>query len=131
MSVRIDKFLWAIRIFKTRSIAIDAINGGKVKLNGENIKPAKDIKVGEIYTIQLAQLLKTIKVLALLSNRVGAKEVSNYIEDLTSEDEYKKITGLRASQFVFRTRGTGRPTKKERRDIEEWFGEDEQKEKQS
>jgi ribosome-associated heat shock protein Hsp15 len=131
MSVRIDKFLWSVRIFKTRSMAIDAINGGKVKLNGENLKPAKDIKVGEIYTIQLAQLLKTIKVLALLSSRVGAKEVSNYIEDLTSEDEYKKITGLRATQFVFRTRGTGRPTKKERRDIEEWFGEDEQKEKQN
>jgi len=128
MSVRIDKLLWSIRLFKTRSIAIDAINGGKVKLNGENVKPSRDIKVGEIYTVQLSDLLKTIKVTTLLSSRVGAKEVSNYIEDLTTEDEYKKITGLKTTRFVFRPRGTGRPTKKERRDIEEWFGNDAPKE---
>jgi ribosome-associated heat shock protein Hsp15 len=131
MSVRIDKFLWAVRVFKTRSLAIDAINGGKVKLNGENVKPAKDVKVGETYTIQLAHYIKTIHVLAFLSNRVGAKDVSNYITDLTSEAEYQKLSSLKSGQFVFRARGTGRPTKKERRDMEDWFGEDEPTEKQN
>jgi ribosome-associated heat shock protein Hsp15 len=124
MGVRIDKYLWAVRIFKTRSMAIDAIKGGKVKLAGDNVKPSRDVKEGETFTIQLAQLQKTIRVTALLQNRVAAKDVPLYMEDLTPEEEYKSIARMKELTFVWRDRGTGRPTKKERRDIEEWFGED-------
>ncbi len=127
MGVRIDKYLWAVRIFKTRSTAIDAIKGGKVKLEGDNVKPARDVKEGEKYTIQLSQIQKTIRVKALLENRVAAKDVSLYMEDLTPESEYKSIDRMKETRFVWRDRGTGRPTKKERRDIEEWFGEDSEK----
>jgi len=122
--MRIDKYLWAVRLFKTRSIAIDAINGGKVKLNGDNIKPARDVKEGETFTVQTQSIQKTIKVLAFPVSRVGAKDVAAFMEDLTPEEEYRKIEGLKGSRFVFRPRGTGRPTKKERRDIEDWFEDD-------
>ncbi|HOY48616.1 MAG TPA: S4 domain-containing protein [Flavobacteriales bacterium] len=127
MGVRIDKYLWAVRIFKTRSMAIDAIKGGKVKLEGDNVKPARDVKEGETYTIQLSQIQKTIRVKALLENRVAAKDVNLYMEDLTPESEYKSIDRMKETRFVWRDRGTGRPTKKERRDIEEWFDEDSEK----
>jgi ribosome-associated heat shock protein Hsp15 len=127
MGVRIDKYLWAVRIFKTRSMAIDAIKGGKVKLEGDNVKPSRDVKVGETYTVQLSQLQKTIRVKSLLENRVAAKDVELYMEDLTPEEEYRSIDRLREYRFVWRDRGTGRPTKKERRDIEEWFGDDSEK----
>ncbi len=127
MGVRIDKYLWAVRIFKTRSMAIDAIKGGKVKLAGDNVKPSRDVKEGETYTVQLTQFQKTIRVKALLENRVAAKDVELYLEDLTPEEEYKSIDRMRETRFVWRDRGTGRPTKKERRDIEEWFGDDEVK----
>jgi ribosome-associated heat shock protein Hsp15 len=127
MGVRIDKYLWAVRIFKTRSMAIDAIKGGKVKLEGDNVKPARDVKEGETYTVQLSQIQKTIRVKALLENRVAAKDVSLYMDDLTPESEYKSIDRMKETRFVWRDRGTGRPTKKERRDIEEWFGEDSEK----
>ena len=119
--MRIDKYLWAVRLFKTRSIAIDAINGGKVKLNGENIKPAREVKVGDVFTVQQHNIQRTIKVLDVLANRVGAKDVAIFMDDLTPEEEYKKIEGLKNARFVFRPRGAGRPTKKERRDIEDWF----------
>lgn len=127
MGVRIDKYLWAVRIFKTRSMAIDAIKGGKVKLEGDNVKPSRDVKEGETYTVQLSQLQKTIRVKSLLENRVAAKDVVLYMEDLTPEEEYRSIDRLREYRFVWRDRGTGRPTKKERRDIEEWFGDDSEK----
>jgi ribosome-associated heat shock protein Hsp15 len=120
---RIDKYLWAIRVFKTRSLAIDAIKGGKVKLEGENIKPARDVKIGDTYTIQQGIFQKTVKVVELLERRLSAKEAANYFEDLTPEEEYKKIERLKDYAFVFRDRGTGRPTKKDRRDIDDLFEE--------
>jgi ribosome-associated heat shock protein Hsp15 len=108
-------------------MAIDAIKGGKVKLAGDNVKPSRDVKEGETYTVQLTQFQKTIRVKALLETRVAAKDVELYLEDLTPEEEYKSIDRMRETRFVWRDRGTGRPTKKERRDIEEWFGDDEVK----
>lgn len=122
--MRIDKYLWAVRLFKTRSLAADAIKGGKVKWNGEPVKPAREAKVGESFTVQLGELSKVIKVRDFPANRVSAKEVEKYLEDCTSEEEYKSIALLKKYQFVRRDKGTGRPTKKERRDIEDWFGED-------
>lgn len=123
--MRVDKYLWAVRLFKTRTMAADAIKGGKVKIGGENVKPARELKVGEQLAVQIGELTKTVKVSGFPANRVSAKEVSNYMEDLTPEEEYKNIALLKNTRFVWRPRGTGRPTKKERRDIEEWFGDTE------
>jgi len=119
--VRIDKYLWAIRLFKTRSMAITAIGGGKVKFEGVNVKPAKEVKIGETYTVQQEQVQRTIKVVALLERRISAKEVSNFIEDLTPAEAYNNIDRMKNTRFVFRERGLGRPTKKDRRDIDDWF----------
>lgn len=123
--MRIDKYLWAVRLFKTRTMAAEAIKGGKVKLGGENVKPARELKISERLEVQIGELSKTVKVIGFPANRVSAKEVPNYLEDLTPEEEYKNIALLKNTRFVWRPRGTGRPTKKERRDIEEWFGETE------
>ncbi len=122
--MRLDKYLWAVRIYKTRTMAADAIKGGKVKLDGESPKPAREAQVGEAYQIQLGELQKSIRVLDFPKNRVAAKEVVNFLEDLTPAEEYQSIKRLKEYRFVFRPRGTGRPTKKERRDIEDWMGED-------
>jgi ribosome-associated heat shock protein Hsp15 len=123
MAVRIDKYLWAVRIFKTRSMAADAIKGGKVKFLGDNVKASKEVKIGEEYTVQVGEIKKTIKVTALLDSRVAAKLVPDFLQDLTPEEEYKSIDRLKEFRFVYRPRGLGRPSKKERRDIEEWFGD--------
>ena len=118
---RIDKYLWAIRLFKTRSMAITAIGGGKVKFDGVNVKPAKEVKIGETYTVQQDHVLRTIKVVALLERRVSAKEVSTFMEDLTPQEAYNNLDKMKNTRFVFRPRGVGRPTKKDRRDIDDWF----------
>lgn len=125
MGVRADKYLWAVRIYKTRTMAAEAIRGGKVKCAGENIKAARELKLGETITIQLQDYKKTIRVTAFPASRVGAKLVVEYMEDLTPPEEKESIERLRDVQFVFRPRGTGRPSKKQRRDIEEWMGGDE------
>jgi ribosome-associated heat shock protein Hsp15 len=118
---RIDKYLWAIRLFKTRSMAITAIGGGKVKFDGVNVKPSKEVKLGETYTVQQDHVLRTIKVVALLERRVSAKEVSTFMEDLTPQEAYNNLDKMKNTRFVFRPRGVGRPTKKDRRDIDDWF----------
>lgn len=119
---RIDKYLWAIRVFKTRSAAIEAIKGGKVKCGKDNVKPSREVKKGDVYTIQLGMLQKTIRVTGLLEKRLSAKEAINYYEDLTPHEEYQKIELLQDYPFMRRERGTGRPTKKERRELDDWFG---------
>lgn len=120
---RIDKYLWAIRIFKTRSIAGEAIKGGKVKINQEPVKASRIVKIGEKITVQQGIIQKTIQVSGLLDKRLAAKDAVNYYIDLTPEEEYRKIELLKDQQFIQRDRGTGRPTKKDRRDIEELFDE--------
>jgi ribosome-associated heat shock protein Hsp15 len=124
MGLRADKFLWAVRLFKTRTLAAEAIKGGKVKCNGENIKPARMVKEGEILIVQLADYKKTIQIKALPENRVGAKLVPEFMDDLTPADEARSLDRLKDLKFVFRPRGICRPSKKQRRDIEEWLGND-------
>lgn len=119
-TVRIDKWLWAVRLFKTRSQAAEACKAGKVKLGGAPVKSSHDAKVGEIYEITMEQLYKTVEVKALLHNRVGAKLVSDYLADLTPAEEYERIQMIRQYNFERRDRGTGRPTKRERRDLDEF-----------
>ena len=127
--LRIDKYLWSIRAFKTRSLATDACKAGRVKLNGQNLKPAHVVKIGEIYTVQKGSDKKTVKVIGLLERRVDAKTAVTFYEDLTPIEEthaYKSVFNI---SNLNRDRGAGRPTKKDRRDIDDlqdgWFNEDE------
>ena len=113
--MRIDKYLWAIRVFKTRSEATEACNGGKVKIDGVNCKPAKEVKVGEIIQIRKGSVQFSYRVLSPLENRVGASLVPQYAENLTPESELAKMRVPVENFFVKRDRGSGRPTKKERR----------------
>jgi len=115
---RIDKWLWAVRIFKTRSQAAAACKGGKVKIDGQNVKASRELREGEEISISLTVYHKTVRVKALLNNRVGAKLVENYMEDLTPQEEYDKLKIKNELNKEYRQRGEGRPTKKERRIIE-------------
>jgi ribosome-associated heat shock protein Hsp15 len=116
--IRIDKWLWAVRIFKTRSLASDACRSGKVKILDHAVKPSREIKPGEVVTISLSPIIKTVRVLEPIGNRVSAKLVPGFMEDLTPEEEYQKLKRSDERNFEFRERGAGRPTKRERREIE-------------
>lgn len=115
--VRIDKWLWMVRLFKTRSMATDACNAGKVKMNGVNVKPSKMVKVDECYHVRINQLEKVVQVIDSPKNRVGAPLVPQYYTDLTSPEEYERVKQLHA-KFEYREHGAGRPTKRDRRQID-------------
>ncbi len=126
--LRIDKYLWAIRIFKTRSLATEACKAGKVKLNGQNVKPSAVVKVGETYSVQKGIERKVLKVTGLLERRVDAKSAIQFYEDHTPvEDTYAFKSSFHAP-ILKRDRGTGRPTKKDRREIDDlksdWWDEE-------
>jgi ribosome-associated heat shock protein Hsp15 len=116
--VRIDKWLWAVRIYKTRSQSTTACKSGKIKINGSPVKPSHEVKPGETIMVNLSPLHKTIKVTGLIYNRVSAKLAVNYIEDLTLKEEYDKLKMGKEVNFEYRQRGIGRPTKRARREIE-------------
>ena len=121
MSMRLDKYVWSVRLSKTRSKAADAISKGRVKLNGESIKPAKDVKVGDEINIHKHTAVFTFKVLQLLDRRVGAKLVHDYILDITPEEEIEKLKMFQLSQKSYRQHGTGKPSKKDRRDLDDFL----------
>ncbi len=116
--VRMDKWLWAARLFKTRSLAADAIKGGKVKIDGNPVKPSREVKEGDIIQVQIDQLHKIVEVKTVVKNRVSAKQVPEVYNDLTPKEEYERIEFMHAYKAEWRDRGAGRPTKKERRMIE-------------
>ena len=116
--VRMDKWLWAARLFKTRSLAADAIKGGKVKVDGNPVKPSREVKEGDVIQVQIEQLHKVVQVKTVIKNRVSAKQVSEVYTDLTPKEEYERIEFMHAYKAEWRDRGAGRPTKKERRMIE-------------
>ncbi len=118
--MRIDKYLWCIRLFKTRSIATDACKKGHVKIDGKPIKPAREIYGNEELLIRKNQINYKIKVLDIPPNRVGAKLVDLYRKDLTPKEEFERTELLKYSKDYYRKKGTGRPTKKDRRDIEDY-----------
>ncbi len=120
-SVRIDKFLWAVRLFKTRSQAADACKKGKVLINGLTVKPSREINVDDIFELKKNPVIYRYRVKELLTNRVGAKLVAQYLEDITPEEELFKLEVERNMPYFKRDRGTGRPTKKERRDIDRLY----------
>ncbi|MCQ2143800.1 MAG: RNA-binding S4 domain-containing protein [Bacteroidales bacterium] len=122
MDVRIDKYLWAIRVFKTRSEATEACAGGKVKLAGANPKPSKAVRPGDVIEIRKGAVQYTFKVLEPLEKRVGAALVPKYAENLTPESELAKLRAPVETFFLRRDRGAGRPTKKDRREMDELWG---------
>ena len=115
--VRIDKFLWAVRIFKTRSLATDACNKGRVLIDGQSTKASKELKGNEHITVRKPPVVYSYKVKTLVKNRLPAKLVHDYIEDQTSVEELDKLN-IKETFFFKRDRGAGRPTKKERRTID-------------
>jgi ribosome-associated heat shock protein Hsp15 len=116
--MRIDKYLWCIRVFKTRTIATTACKKGQVKIENSNIKPSKEVYGGELILVRKNQINYQIKVLDLPESRVGAKLVDLYRKDVTPKEEFEKNELLKYSKDYYRKKGTGRPTKKDRRDIE-------------
>jgi ribosome-associated heat shock protein Hsp15 len=117
-TVRLDKYLWAVRIFKTRSDAADAIRNNKVTVNGAYAKPSRDAKVGDRVEVKRAMVTYTYLITELVANRQPAKNVPTYCQNITPQSELDKLNIPRETIFVFRERGTGRPTKKERREID-------------
>jgi ribosome-associated heat shock protein Hsp15 len=116
--VRLDKYLWAVRIFKTRSDAADAIRNNKVTVNGAYAKPSRDAKVGDKVDVKKGMITYSYLITDLVANRQPAKNVPLYCQDITPQSEKDKLNVPRETIFVFRERGTGRPTKKERREID-------------
>ena len=119
---RIDKWLWAARIFKTRSIAADAIKNGRVTIQGVNVKPSRMVKVDEVVSVRKPPVTYSFKILQTIEQRVGAKLIPQIYENVTTPDQYELLEMNRISGFVNRQRGTGRPTKKERRALDEFVG---------
>ena len=116
--VRLDKYLWAVRVFKTRSDAADAIRNNRVLVNEAYAKPSREVKQGDVIAVKKQPVTYQYKVLELVSSRQGAKNVPQYCLNITPQEELDKLTIPRETVFVFRERGTGRPTKKERREID-------------
>lgn len=114
---RIDKWLWAMRVFKTRTIATDACKKGRVTMNGTVLKPSRSIKVGDIVDVRKPPITYTFRVLALAENRLGAKLVPDHLENLTPQSQYELLEMTRISGFVDRRKGLGRPTKRDAREM--------------
>lgn len=123
--LRIDKYLWAIRAFKTRSISTEACKAGRVKFSGQNLKASHIVKVGEVYTVQKGSDRKIIQVVGLLERRVDAKTAVNFYKDITPVEETQAYKSMFHTSNLSRDKGTGRPTKRDRREIDDlqegWF----------
>lgn len=121
MEARLDKWLWAARIFKTRTIAADACKNGRISIAGVKQKASKMIKEGDVIEVRKPPITYSFKVLKAIQNRVGAKLVPEVLENVTPKEQLELLEMNRISGFVGRARGTGRPTKKERRDLDEFI----------
>lgn len=119
--VRIDKWLWTVRVFKTRSLATDACKMNRVSINGQLTKPSRLVKEGDVISVRKPPIEYSFKVLRVLNNRVGAKLVPEYMENVTPKEQYDILELQRLSRFVDRAKGLGRPTKKDRRDMENFI----------
>ncbi|MBP1594123.1 MAG: heat shock protein Hsp15 [Bacteroidetes bacterium] len=117
---RIDKWMWATRIFKTRTIAAEACKKGRVSINGSQVKASRTIKVGDVIQVKKSPITYSFKVLQTIEKRIGAKLVPEYMENVTTPDQYEILEMSKISGFVDRARGTGRPTKKDRRELEDF-----------
>jgi ribosome-associated heat shock protein Hsp15 len=120
MEVRIDKWLWAVRLYKSRSLATAACSAGKVRIGGEPLKPSRTVRIGDVITAATGDITRTVRVRALLENRVGAKLVPDYLEDLTPPSEYERPREPNFRPLLLRPKGSGRPTKKDRRKLDQF-----------
>ncbi len=125
--MRVDKFLFCVRLFKTRTVAADACDRGRVLVNGVAVKPSREVKEGDEVSVKSNPVFRSYKILALLKSRVGAAKVADYITETTSQDDLFKLKMMKEMSrvsFGVRDRGAGRPTKKDRRDIDKFYEED-------
>jgi ribosome-associated heat shock protein Hsp15 len=118
--VRIDKWMWAVRIFKTRTIAVEACKKGRVSINNATIKPSRMIRIGDVIEVRKPPVTYSFKVLDLTENRMGAKLVPQYLENVTPPEQYEILELSKINGFINRAKGTGRPTKKDRRSLDEF-----------
>lgn len=121
MSCRVDKYAWSVRLAKTRSQSSEAVSKGKIRLNNEHVKPARTVKLGD--TIQVIRHTATFsyKIIQLLERRVGAKLVADYLIDITPEEEREKLKVYQTAQSAYREHGTGKPSKKDRRELDSFL----------
>jgi len=117
--LRIDKYLWAIRVFKTRTSAADACKAGRVKLDNQNIKPSHEVKIGETYQVSKGIERRVLKVTGLLQSRADAKTAGHFYEDITPVEQTQAFKSMFHAPMLKRDSGTGRPTKRDRREIDE------------
>ena len=120
-SVRVDKWLWAVRIFKTRSISTEACKKGHVSICGSTLKPSKMVQVGDTIQVRKSPIIKSLKILVLAEKRMSAKLILDFIEDVTPASEMELLEMQRNMRWSARDRGTGRPTKKDRRELDDFF----------
>ena len=121
MEARLDKWLWAVRIFKTRTLAADACKNGRVQINGAAAKPARLVKEGDTVSVRKPPATYTFKVLQAIEKRVGARLLPDIVENITDPTQYELLDMSKISGFVSRAKGTGRPTKKDRRDMDDFL----------
>jgi ribosome-associated heat shock protein Hsp15 len=121
MAIRLDKFVWSVRLTKTRSIATELIAKGKIRINGIDVKASKDVKVSDVIHVLKNSAVFTYKIKALIDKRVGPKLVIDYLEDITPLEEIEKFKLYVDSQSVYRQNGTGKPTKKDRRSLDDFL----------
>lgn len=119
--MRVDKYLWCVRYYKTRSIATEACKQGKVRVNEQIVKPSREVYSSDKISIRKNQINYQIEVLDLPKSRIGAKLSNLYVKDITPREEFEKLELLKYSQDYYRKKGTGRPTKKDRRELDDWF----------
>ena len=122
--MRIDKFLWSIRFYKTRSVAAEEIKKNRVSIGASAVKSSKEVKEGDVIKIRKNQIDYKIKVIQIPKSRIGAKLVSLHIQDVTDKEQYELLILRKASQDYYRNKGEGRPTKKDRRDMDDYVGND-------
>ncbi len=124
MEVRVDKYLFAMRIYKTRTIAADACKKGRVTMGGTQLKPSRTFHTGDVFSVRKGPITYTYRIKQLAENRLGAKLVPGYLQDITSPDQLELLELARLAGQTGRDRGTGRPTKKDRREIEMFMSDD-------
>jgi ribosome-associated heat shock protein Hsp15 len=120
---RLDKWLWAVRVFRTRALATDACRAGSVEIGGQPAKPARDVRAGEVVEVRQGLVHRTLRVVAVPRSRVGAKLVPEYCAELTPASEFEKAREQRLQHWLARERGSGRPTKRDRRALDQLLGE--------
>ena len=124
MEIRVDKYLFAMRLYKTRTIAADACKKGRITMGGAQLKPARTFHVGDVFSVRKGPITYTYRILQLSENRLGARLVPDYLQDITAPDQLELLELARLAGQTGRDRGTGRPTKKDRREIETFLSDD-------